>query len=105
VSGADLALALGVTLLVAVMGWLLLGGRRLQRGTMVRWVSLAIAGGMLGYILYASRLVRPETWGILPQAAWISRMAMIGMVVVGAFLALGIVLLTAPDAGRKGQAR
>jgi beta-N-acetylhexosaminidase len=105
VNGADLAIAAGVTLLVAVMGWWLLGGRRLQRGTIVRWGSLSIAGGMLGYILHASRLVRPETWGTLPQAAWISRLVMIGMVMVGVLLALGVVLLTSPDAGGKGEAR
>jgi len=98
VDGADLALAAGATLLVAVVGWLLLGDRRLRRGLVVRWLSLAIAGGMLGYILYAIRLVRPESWGILPEGAWLSRAAMIGLVVVGALLALGVAMATTPAA-------
>jgi beta-N-acetylhexosaminidase len=98
VDGADLALAMGATLLVAVAGWLLLGGRRLQPGIVVRWLSLAVVGGMLGYILYAIRVVRPESWGILPQVAWLPRAAMIGLVVVGALLALGLGLATTPPA-------
>jgi hypothetical protein len=53
---------------------------------------------MLGYILYAMRVVRPETWGILPDAAWLSRAAMIGLVIVGALLALVVGMVTTPEA-------
>jgi beta-N-acetylhexosaminidase len=99
VGGADLALAGGTILVVMLIGWLVLGRRR-PPGTVVRWVLLAITGGMLAYILYAVRVLRPETWGLLPEAAWISSAALVGLVVLGGLLALVVVLLTAPDAGR-----
>ena len=48
--------------------------------------------GMLAYILYAVRVLRPETWGLLPEAAWISSAALVGLVVLGGLLALVVVL-------------
>ena len=83
---------------MTLVGWLLLGRRR-QPGTVVRGVLLAVTGGMLAYILYAVRVLRPEMWGFLPEAAWVSSAALVGLVVLGGLLALAIVLLTAPDAG------
>jgi hypothetical protein len=88
VGGGDLLLAGGATLLVALTGCLLLGERRQQRGIVVRWILLAIIGGMLAYILYALQVIRPETWGILPETAWMPRLAMMGLVIMGAFLPL-----------------
>ena len=58
---------------------------------MVRWILLAVIGGMAGYILYALQAVRPEAWGILPDAAWVARAAVAGVVTVGALLPLGVV--------------
>jgi beta-N-acetylhexosaminidase len=100
VGGADLALAAVAILVVLLVGWLLLGGRRRQPGTVMRWVLLAITGGMLAYILYAVRVLRPETWGFLPEAAWVSSAALVGLVVLGGLLALVVVMLTAPDVGK-----
>jgi NADH:ubiquinone oxidoreductase subunit 4 (subunit M) len=99
VGGADLALAAATILVVMLVGWLILGRRR-QPTTTVRWVLLAVTGGMLAYILYALRLFRPEAWGILPEAAWISSLALVVLVALGGLLALAVVLLTAPDSGR-----
>ncbi len=99
VGGADLALAAATILVVVLFGWLVLGRRR-QPTTTVRWVLLAMTGGMLAYILYALRLFRPEAWGILPEAAWISSLALVVLVALGGLLALAVVLLTAPDTGR-----
>jgi beta-N-acetylhexosaminidase len=99
VGGADLALAAATILVVMLVGWLVLGRRR-QPTTTVRWVLLAVTGGMLAYILYALRLFRPEAWGILPEAAWISSLALVVLVALGGLLALAVVLLTAPDSGR-----
>jgi beta-N-acetylhexosaminidase len=95
VGGADLALAMGAALVVAMGGLLVLGERRKRRAVVVRWVLLAIVGGMLGYILYALQVIRPETWGILPEAAWVPKAAMITIVAVGAVLPLAVVMGTA----------
>ena len=91
-SGIDLLLAAGATLAVAALGCLVLGERRKQPVIMVRWVLLAIIGGMLGYILYALRLVRPESWGILPDAGWAASAAMVTVVAVCALLPLVVMM-------------
>ncbi|MGD8902295.1 MAG: glycoside hydrolase family 3 N-terminal domain-containing protein [Anaerolineae bacterium] len=101
-SGVDLLLAAGATLLVAALGYLVLGERRKEPVILVRWVSLAISGGMLGYILYALRVIRPESWGILPDLAWVARTAMVVLVAVCALLPL-IVLAIATGAQKRGQ--
>ncbi|MGD8474744.1 MAG: hypothetical protein PVH59_11505, partial [Anaerolineae bacterium] len=81
------------TLLAAALGYLVLGERRKQPVIVVRWISLAISGGMLGYILYALRVIRPESWGILPDLAWIARAAMVVLVAVCALLPLIVVAI------------
>ncbi len=91
-AGIDLLLAAGATLAVAALGCLLLGERRKQPVIMVRWVLLAIIGGMLGYILYALRLVRPESWGILPDAGWAASAGMVAVVAVCALLPLVVMM-------------
>ena len=91
-SGMDLLLAAAVTLLVVALGTLFLGERRRRPAIVVRWVLLAIIGGMLGYILYALRVIRPESWGILPDLVWVARAAMMGVVAVCALLPLGVVM-------------
>jgi hypothetical protein len=78
---------------VAAGGCLLLGKSR-RRRDLVRWILLATIGGMVVYILYARELIRPETWGILPEGAWAARAVMIGMVAVGAVLPLVAVVRT-----------
>ena len=88
--GLDLVLALGVTLLVAIGGYLLLGGPRKRRARALRWALLAIVGGMAGYILYALGILRPEAWGFLPAAARVARLVLVGIVIVGALLPLAV---------------
>jgi len=56
-----------------------------------------VTGGMLAYLLYALQVLRPETWGILPDAAWIPRTAMLALVVLGALLPWIVVLATARE--------
>lgn len=92
VDGTDLLLAACVTLLVAAGGYSLLGSGRKRRSVVVRWVLLAIIGGMGGYILYALQVVRPEAWGILPAAPWVARAAVSGVTALGALLPLGPVV-------------
>lgn len=94
---AQLALSVGATLLVAMAGCLVLGERRRQRAVVVRWLLLAIVGGMLGYILYTLQVIRPETWGILPDEVWVPWAAMIGVVVAGALLPLAVVMTRTAD--------
>jgi beta-N-acetylhexosaminidase len=93
----------GVTLLVTAGGYLLLGRRRERRSLVVRWLALAVIGGMAGYLLYALQVIRPEVWGILPAAVWMPGAAAAGMAALGALVALGAVLSTthAPGGGRK----
>jgi beta-N-acetylhexosaminidase len=93
-SGMDLLLAAAVTLLVVALGTLFLGERRRRQAIVVRWVLLAIIGGMLGYILYALRVIRPESWGILPDLVWVARAAMMGVVALCALLPLVVVWAT-----------
>jgi hypothetical protein len=95
VDGADLLLTAGVTSLVAVAGIVALGRHRQRRATVVRWLSLAVVGGMAGYLLYALRIVRPETWGLLPEAAWVARAALAALTATGALLPLAVVIRTA----------
>ncbi len=92
--GIDLMLATGTTLLVIAAGYLFLGERKGQREIVVRWILLATIGGMAGYILYALNLIRPETWGFLPEVVWIPRMVVVGLVMVTALLPLAMVLAT-----------
>jgi beta-N-acetylhexosaminidase len=94
VDGLDLLLAAGATLAVAAAGYLLLWRR--QPAIIVRWILLAICGGMAGYILYALQVVRPETWGFLPDAAWVARVALTGLVGLCALLPLAFMVRT-PD--------
>ena len=96
VDGTDLLLAAGATLLVAAGGCLLLGKRR-RRRTLVRWILLATIGGMAAYILYARELIQPDTWGILPEGAWVARAALIGVVAVGAVLPLAAMAVRTTD--------
>jgi len=86
VDGADLLLAASATALAALAGLALLGRRR--RATVVRWLALAISGGMAGYLLYALQVIRPETWGLLPDSAWVARVAVGLLAAVGALLPL-----------------
>ena len=98
--GVDLLLAAATTLLVAALGYVLLGGRRKQPVNVVRWISMAIIGGMLGYILYALRVIRPESWGVLPDIDWVTRAAMMGVVAVCALLPLVVMMRTADSQNR-----
>jgi hypothetical protein len=63
---------------------------------------LAIIGGMLGYILYALRVIRPESWGILPNLAWVAPAAMVILVAVCALLPL-VVIMSATAMRKRGQ--
>jgi len=101
-SGIDLLLAAGTTLAAAALGCLVLGERRKQPVIVVRWVLLAIIGGMLGYILYALRLVRPESWGILPDAGWVVSAGMVAVVALCALLPL-VVMVRKPLRNRGGR--
>lgn len=93
VDSGDLLLASASVLLVAVAGVPLLGIRR-QRSAVVRWILLAIIGGMVGYVLYALQVVRPEIWGLLPQAAWSERVAVAIVAAVTSLLPLPLVMRT-----------
>ena len=92
VAGLDLLLAAGATLLVAALGCLMLGQRRKQPVILVRWILLAITGGMLGYVLYVLRVIRPESWGLLPDVGWVARAAMVAVVALCALLPLMVVM-------------
>jgi hypothetical protein len=91
VDGADLVVASACVLVVAVAGVPLLGVRR-RRRSLVRWVLLAIIGGMAGYVLYALQVVRPDAWGLLPQAAWSERAAVAIVAAVASLLPLPLVI-------------
>jgi hypothetical protein len=79
---------------MALVGWVLLGARRKQRTLVIRWLALAVIGGMLGYMLYAAQIVQPETWGFLPDVDWVTRAVIVGLVAVGALLPLGLIMRT-----------
>jgi beta-N-acetylhexosaminidase len=100
--GIDLLLAAGTTLLVVAVGCLLLGERRKHPAIVVRWILLAIIGGMLGYILYALRVIRPEAWGILPDVGWVTRAAMMTVVAVCALLPL-VAMIRRTDSQNRGH--
>ena len=90
VDGADLGLA-GICVLVAAAAGVPLLGRR-RRRSLVRWVLLAVIGGMAGYVLYALQVVRPEVWGLLPQGAWSERAAVAIVAAVASLLPLPLVI-------------
>jgi beta-N-acetylhexosaminidase len=92
VDGPDLLIAACATLLVVMSGAGILGWRRRERVLLLRSILLPIIGGMGAYILYALRVVRPETWGMLPEAAWTERAAMAGVVITGSLLCLLLVV-------------
>jgi hypothetical protein len=92
VDGLDLLLAAAAILVVTAAGFLLLGRQR--PGIIVRWILLAICGGMAVYILYALQVIRPETWGFLPDADWVARVALTSLVALGALLPFGFVVRT-----------
>jgi beta-N-acetylhexosaminidase len=92
VNGVDLGLAAGVILVAAVVGSVLLRARRRGRAVVVRWILLAVIGGMLGYILYGLQVIRPGMWGILPEEVWTARAVLVGLVAVGALLPFVLVL-------------
>jgi hypothetical protein len=52
----------------------------------VRWSLLAVIGGMAGYILYATQVIRPEIWVGLPETAWAARLAVAGVALAGAIV-------------------
>ena len=91
VDGADLALAALTVLLVGAGGCWFLGLRGKRRTPAIRWILLALVGGMGAYILYAAQWVRPETWANLPEGLWIARAAMVATVALGTLLPLAIV--------------
>jgi len=89
VDSTDLLLAGGATSAVLI-GVCLLPGRRRQRATVVRWGLLAVIGGMVGYVLYAEQIIRPEMWAGLPETMWATRAAVTGVTLAGALvLAVG----------------
>jgi beta-N-acetylhexosaminidase len=88
VDGIDLMLATCTTLLVVAGGYRLLAPPRRKRDLAARWALLAIIGGMAAYILYALQWVRPETWGVLPNAPWVTRAVVISVTALGAMLPL-----------------
>jgi beta-N-acetylhexosaminidase len=94
VDGTDLLLAAGTTLLVAAVGFLFLSRRKMRRALAVRWILLAVIGGMAGYILYAAKVVRPETWVILPDVAWVPRAVVAAIAGIFALIPLGLVART-----------
>jgi len=85
VDGGDFLLASGATGVVLV-GSCLAALRKRRRATVVRLSLLAVTGGMTGYILYATQVVRPETWGVLPETAWAARAAAAGVALAGAIV-------------------
>lgn len=91
VGATDLLLALGVVTVTAA-GGLLPARRRRKPGRVLRWVLLAIVGGMLAYILYALG-IQPDRWGLLPQASWSGLAGLAALVLVGALLAAGMASL------------
>jgi beta-N-acetylhexosaminidase len=99
VDGIDLLLAAGATFLVSAVTYPLSGRKKLHRARFVRGALLAVVGGMAAYILFALQVVRPESWGGLPEPPWVGKTAVAVMVVVGALLPL-LVLAVAEARGR-----
>ena len=79
-----------------------MGERRKQAVIVVRWILLAIIGGMLGYILHALRVIRPESWGLFPDVDWVTRAAMMGVVAVCALLPF-VVMIRRTDSQNRGR--
>jgi beta-N-acetylhexosaminidase len=97
--GISLLLAAGTTLLVAWVGYVLLAERRRRHSVVIRWLSLAVIGGMLGYILYALAAMRPETWAILPETEWVARAVVMAMTGIGALVFLVLMMRTTDAQG------
>ena len=93
VDGTDLGLAAGATLIMAVGSLMFLQLKQRPPTMVVRWILLSITGGMFGYILYASQVIRPERWAVLPDAAWVAQVMMVGTVILGAVLPLVVVMI------------
>jgi len=94
VSGPDLLRALATTLLIAFGGSLFLSRRGYSRQSLVRWLALSILGGMAVHILCALRVLRPQAWGLGPEAGWLGQAVAAGLVAIGALLPLAAVLRT-----------
>ncbi len=88
---AGLLLGLGVTAVAATTGAVLTGRRRGGRPAVVRRALLAIAGGMVGYLLYILAVIRPESWAMWPEAAWAPAAGLVALVAAGALLAMLLV--------------
>ena len=58
------------------------------RRAIVRLCLLVVLGAVAVYLLYALEVVRPETWGVLPDTAWAGRVGLLGLVLAGAALPL-----------------
>ncbi|MBN1660694.1 MAG: hypothetical protein JXA93_20020 [Anaerolineae bacterium] len=89
----------GIDLLLAASAAAIVGGasgRRLtrlgaRRRVVIRMLLLVVLGATLAYLLYTLDVVRIERWGVVPgtvlrEAAWIGRVALIALVLVGAWL-------------------
>ncbi len=103
VDGVDLLWASGATLLMAVAGYLFLGHNRTRPTLVVRWLALAVIGGMAGYLLLATQVVRPEAWAILPEATWAKRAFVAALASLGALLPLAVLAGLARMAVRGGR--
>jgi beta-N-acetylhexosaminidase len=93
---SELLLGLGVTGAAATSGSLLAGRRGGGRPGAVRRALLGIIGGMSGYLLYILGAIRPESWGVLPEAAWLPAAGLALVVAAGALLGM---LLMPPARG------
>jgi hypothetical protein len=47
---------------------------------------------MVGYVLYALQVVRPEVWGLFPQSAWSERAAVAIVAAVASLLPLPLMI-------------
>ena len=93
VDGVDLALSAGTIATISVLASLVWAGTRRQEVFRIRGLLLMIIGGSTGYILYALALTRPEAWGVLPNAVWIGRAAVIAITAIGAILLATVLAL------------
>ncbi len=84
VGSSDLLLA-GAGMLAAALiaaPW----ARRPNRPRLLRGFLLALCGGMAGYLLYALGYLRPEGWGVLPDAAWVPPATVTGLAFLAALV-------------------
>lgn len=88
--GLDLLLAGAVASAVAGGSSRTLLRLGVRRKVIVRLLLTIILGAASAYLLYASEVVRPEMWGVLPEAAWAGRAAVLGLVLLGAVLPLSL---------------